>query len=163
GLEVQNDTAAIITVRQQRIVEMTGYLDRDEALTAADLRHGQGERPRSDDGYNSAACDRRRFRAVLDARPRQGHGLLRHDAGAAAPLRTAGDRERTAGPSGPRFHAAPRTTPGVSEGSGSLYSGLTGTISFRERSGGSSAVAWTSTKWTRAGRCGRRRTVNAWR
>ncbi len=37
GLEVQNDTAAIIKVRQQRIVEMTGYLDRDEALRAAGL------------------------------------------------------------------------------------------------------------------------------
>jgi ketosteroid isomerase-like protein len=37
GLEVQNDTAVIIKVRQQRIVEMTGYLDRDEALRAAGL------------------------------------------------------------------------------------------------------------------------------
>jgi hypothetical protein len=32
-----NDTAAIIKVRQQRIVEMTGYLDRHEALRAAGL------------------------------------------------------------------------------------------------------------------------------
>ncbi len=38
GLEVQNDTAVIIKVRQQRIVEMTGYLDRDEALRAAGLK-----------------------------------------------------------------------------------------------------------------------------
>jgi ketosteroid isomerase-like protein len=37
GLEVQNDTAMIMKVRQQRIVEMTGYLDRDEALRAAGL------------------------------------------------------------------------------------------------------------------------------
>ena len=37
GLEVQNDTAMIIKVRQQRIVEMTGYLDRDEALEAVGL------------------------------------------------------------------------------------------------------------------------------
>ena len=37
GLEVQNDTAAIIKVRQRRIVEMTGYLDRDETLRAAGL------------------------------------------------------------------------------------------------------------------------------
>ena len=37
GLEVQNDTAVIIKVRQQRIVEMTGYLDRGEALRAAGL------------------------------------------------------------------------------------------------------------------------------
>jgi len=36
-LEVQNDTAAIIKVRQHRIVEMTGYLDRHEALEAAGL------------------------------------------------------------------------------------------------------------------------------
>jgi ketosteroid isomerase-like protein len=36
-LEVQNDTAMIFKVRQQRIVEATGYLDRDEALTAARL------------------------------------------------------------------------------------------------------------------------------
>jgi ketosteroid isomerase-like protein len=34
---VQNDTAVIIKLRQQRIVEMTGYLDRDEALRAAGL------------------------------------------------------------------------------------------------------------------------------
>jgi ketosteroid isomerase-like protein len=38
GLELQNDTAAIIKVRQQRIVEMTGYLDRDEALKAAEIK-----------------------------------------------------------------------------------------------------------------------------
>jgi ketosteroid isomerase-like protein len=36
-LEVQNDTAMIIKVRQQKIVEATGYLDRDEALRAAGL------------------------------------------------------------------------------------------------------------------------------
>ena len=35
GPEMQSDTAVIIKVRQQRIVEMTGYLDRDEALRAA--------------------------------------------------------------------------------------------------------------------------------
>jgi ketosteroid isomerase-like protein len=35
GPEMQNDTAVIIKVRQQKIVEMTGYLDRDEALRAA--------------------------------------------------------------------------------------------------------------------------------
>jgi hypothetical protein len=33
----QNDTAATIKVRRQRIVEMTGYLDRHEALRAAGL------------------------------------------------------------------------------------------------------------------------------
>ena len=38
GLEVQNDTAAIIKVRKQKIVEMTGYLDRDEALRAVGLK-----------------------------------------------------------------------------------------------------------------------------
>jgi ketosteroid isomerase-like protein len=38
GLEVQNDTATIFTVRQQKIVEMRGYLDRDEALRAAGLK-----------------------------------------------------------------------------------------------------------------------------
>jgi ketosteroid isomerase-like protein len=38
GLEVQNDTAVIIKVRQRRIVEIMGYLDRDEALRAADLK-----------------------------------------------------------------------------------------------------------------------------
>jgi ketosteroid isomerase-like protein len=36
-LEVQNDTAVIIKVRQQKIVEATGYLDRNEALRAARL------------------------------------------------------------------------------------------------------------------------------
>ena len=35
GPEVQNDTAMIFKVRQQRVVEITGYLDRDEALRAA--------------------------------------------------------------------------------------------------------------------------------
>lgn len=35
GPEVQNDTAMIFKMRQQRIVEITGYLDRDEALKAA--------------------------------------------------------------------------------------------------------------------------------
>jgi ketosteroid isomerase-like protein len=37
GLEVQNDTAMIVKVRQGRIFELTGYLDRDEALRAAGL------------------------------------------------------------------------------------------------------------------------------
>ena len=37
GLEVQNDTATIFKVRQQKIVEMRGYLDRNEALRAARL------------------------------------------------------------------------------------------------------------------------------
>jgi hypothetical protein len=31
----QDDTAVVIKVRRQKIVEMTGYLDRDEALRAA--------------------------------------------------------------------------------------------------------------------------------
>ncbi len=35
GPGVQNDTAVILKVRQQLIVEITGYLDRDEALRAA--------------------------------------------------------------------------------------------------------------------------------
>jgi len=35
GPEVQNDTAMIFKVRQERVVEITGYLDRDEALRAA--------------------------------------------------------------------------------------------------------------------------------
>ena len=35
GPEMQSDTAVIIKVRQQKIVEMTGYIDRDEALRAA--------------------------------------------------------------------------------------------------------------------------------
>jgi ketosteroid isomerase-like protein len=35
GPEVQDDTAVIFKVRQQKIVEMTGYLDREEALRAA--------------------------------------------------------------------------------------------------------------------------------
>jgi ketosteroid isomerase-like protein len=34
GLEVHNDTAMIFKVRQQKIVELTGYLDRAEALRA---------------------------------------------------------------------------------------------------------------------------------
>jgi ketosteroid isomerase-like protein len=38
GPEVQSDTAVIIKLRQQKIVEMTGYLDRDEALRAAGLK-----------------------------------------------------------------------------------------------------------------------------
>jgi ketosteroid isomerase-like protein len=37
GPEIQNDTAAIVKVRQQKIVEMVGYLDREEALRAARL------------------------------------------------------------------------------------------------------------------------------
>lgn len=37
-LEVHNATAVIIKVRQQKMVEVTGYLDRDEALKAARLR-----------------------------------------------------------------------------------------------------------------------------
>jgi ketosteroid isomerase-like protein len=36
-LEVQNRTAMILKVRQQRIVEGTGYLDRNEALEALGL------------------------------------------------------------------------------------------------------------------------------
>jgi len=36
-LEVQNDTAVIFKVRQQKIIEATGYLDRDEARRAAGL------------------------------------------------------------------------------------------------------------------------------
>jgi ketosteroid isomerase-like protein len=36
-LEVHNDTAMVIKVRQQKIIEATGYLDRDEALRAAGL------------------------------------------------------------------------------------------------------------------------------
>ena len=35
GPEVQNDTAMIFKVRQGRVFEVTGYLDRDEALRAA--------------------------------------------------------------------------------------------------------------------------------
>ena len=35
GPEVQNDTAMIFMVRRERVVEITGYLDRDEALRAA--------------------------------------------------------------------------------------------------------------------------------
>jgi ketosteroid isomerase-like protein len=34
-LEVQNDTAAVFKVRQGKIVEVRGYLDREEALEAA--------------------------------------------------------------------------------------------------------------------------------
>jgi ketosteroid isomerase-like protein len=37
GPELQDDTAVIIKVRRRRIVEMAGYLDRDEALRAARL------------------------------------------------------------------------------------------------------------------------------
>lgn len=36
-LEVQSDTAMVIKVRKQKIIEATGYLDRDEALKAAGL------------------------------------------------------------------------------------------------------------------------------
>ena len=35
GPEVQNDTAMIFKVKRERVVEITGYLDRDEALRAA--------------------------------------------------------------------------------------------------------------------------------
>jgi ketosteroid isomerase-like protein len=35
GPEVQNDTAMIFKVRHERVVEIAGYLDRDEALRAA--------------------------------------------------------------------------------------------------------------------------------
>ena len=35
GPEVQNDTAMIFKIRHERVVEITGYLDRDEALRAA--------------------------------------------------------------------------------------------------------------------------------
>jgi ketosteroid isomerase-like protein len=35
GPVVQNDTAVIFKMRQERVIEMTGYLDRDEALRAA--------------------------------------------------------------------------------------------------------------------------------
>jgi ketosteroid isomerase-like protein len=35
GPEVQNDTAMILKMRHERVVEITGYLDRDEALRAA--------------------------------------------------------------------------------------------------------------------------------
>jgi ketosteroid isomerase-like protein len=35
GPEVQNDTAMIFKVRGERVVVITGYLDRDEALRAA--------------------------------------------------------------------------------------------------------------------------------
>ena len=37
GLEVENETAAIFKVESGKIVEITGYLDRDEALRAARL------------------------------------------------------------------------------------------------------------------------------
>jgi ketosteroid isomerase-like protein len=36
-VEMQSDTAMTLKVRQQKIVEATGYLDRDEALKAAGL------------------------------------------------------------------------------------------------------------------------------
>ena len=35
GPQIEDHTAMIFKVRQQRIAEMTGYLDRDEALRAA--------------------------------------------------------------------------------------------------------------------------------
>jgi ketosteroid isomerase-like protein len=35
-LEVHNDTAMVFKMRQQKIVELTGYLDRAEALRAVD-------------------------------------------------------------------------------------------------------------------------------
>jgi hypothetical protein len=34
---MQSDTAMLFKVRQQKIVEATGYLDREEALKAAGL------------------------------------------------------------------------------------------------------------------------------
>jgi ketosteroid isomerase-like protein len=37
GVELQDNTAMILTVRNGKIVEMRGYLDRDEALRAAGL------------------------------------------------------------------------------------------------------------------------------
>jgi ketosteroid isomerase-like protein len=37
NLDVQNETAAILKVRKRKIVEVRGYLDRDEALRAAGL------------------------------------------------------------------------------------------------------------------------------
>ena len=37
GLELHSDTATIFKVRQGKIVQATGYLDRDEALEAAGL------------------------------------------------------------------------------------------------------------------------------
>ena len=36
-VEMQSDTAMTFKVREQKIVEATGYLDRDEALKAAGL------------------------------------------------------------------------------------------------------------------------------
>jgi ketosteroid isomerase-like protein len=38
NLDVQNETAAILKVRERKIVEVRGYLDRDEALRAAGLK-----------------------------------------------------------------------------------------------------------------------------
>jgi ketosteroid isomerase-like protein len=38
GPAIQSDTAMIMKVRHRKIVEMTGYLDRDEALKAARLK-----------------------------------------------------------------------------------------------------------------------------
>ena len=35
GPEVQNETAMIFKLRHERVIEITGYLDRDEALRAA--------------------------------------------------------------------------------------------------------------------------------
>jgi ketosteroid isomerase-like protein len=37
GPEVENDTAMIFKLQNERVVEMTGYLDREEALRAAGL------------------------------------------------------------------------------------------------------------------------------
>jgi ketosteroid isomerase-like protein len=38
GLDLQKETAVIIKIREGRITEARGYLDRDEALKAAGLR-----------------------------------------------------------------------------------------------------------------------------
>jgi len=40
GPEVENHTAMIFKVRQERVVEVAGYLDRDEALRAAGVAGG---------------------------------------------------------------------------------------------------------------------------
>jgi len=48
GLDVQNETAVIFKIREERIIEAQGYLDRDEALEAARLREQLGSRNGSD-------------------------------------------------------------------------------------------------------------------
>jgi ketosteroid isomerase-like protein len=42
SVDIQNDTAMVFTVRDEKIVEMTGYLDRDEAVRAAGLEGAGG-------------------------------------------------------------------------------------------------------------------------